>query len=299
MTLATRVQHIRFTATCLGIAFGLACAQPAAAQHATYALAWGAPVATTQPYGDNLNFDCSVSNSTYRLFLTVTPTEDITGLLAIDCRFGLLGEQPTSGGPNPVPRHPISPFWHFEEGGCNAGGLDIHVPTASIINGFHAVFPSNSLFWAYAADYGNLGHGAIAITVIQSQGQAVNLVKSKTYIVCELDFSMCARMVCDGCGDPFCLFADYVRLEQDQSSADAVATSSYYTGINTSCTITQAISEGTPRAAASTRPIAGMTQSAFAARLDPAFKSAPLSTLECDGVPAKRRSWGTLKLLYR
>ena len=97
-------------------------------------------------------------------------------------------------------------------------------------------------------------------------------------------------------------FANDNSASADSTGTDStvtVSTSAYYTGINETCQF-YATTGGSPMAAAaSTRPIAVMTQGAFTARLGPAFKNAPQSTQSCDQVPAKRQTWGTLKLLYR
>ena len=279
------------------LALAITLATPANAQQSIYGISWNLPAAPATGGETHATFDCAGGDVTHRLYLTITPTETITDLRAIDCVFDMLIDQPIGG---PDPRRALPPFWHFEEGGCNAGGLVIQVPTASATNRFTNVFPSNAnqLSWLYAPDYGGIGRGRVAVSLFHSQGLGVNLVSGRTYIVCEFDFSMCAGGICGGCGEPFCMHPYYVLLEHEVDSAYSQAGPFSSVLVNGGCFHRLVASGEAPPDRALVPKVAGLSPQQFGARFGPEFHAVPSGILACDVVPVTRRSWGTLKMLY-
>jgi hypothetical protein len=282
---------LRSFAVIVGAAFALSYATAALAQQSQYSLEWNTPTGTPGSSGDFAGLPCGSEGAATRLFVTITPTEDITDLLAIDLAFDLT---PMAAG---ALGSPIRPFWHFEEGGCNAGGLDVIIPSMTATGGMPTVFDASVAYsdWLYGPDYPAVGMGRVAALVIDHEGRGVNLAAGQTYVAFELDFGVCAAGPCEGCGDAFCGTPGYVRLGQE--SSDAIATPGVHgsTGFNAPCTVSLVRGSG----AAATAARASLTTDRWQSNLGPAFKPGPQRALVCGYLPVQHRTWGTLKMLYR
>jgi hypothetical protein len=148
----------------------------------------------------NQAFDCDNLGGPYNLVMNMQPPA-LTGFFAVD----LVLDLQTSGAA-------LSPFWHFEGGGCNELGLSISAARNTIPNtGCLATFTGStggsvsSLITAYAPGFGGANNARLLVTVARSASSPINLTAGSNYYLSHLNFALDnaieAGGPCDGCSD--------------------------------------------------------------------------------------------------
>jgi hypothetical protein len=215
----------------------------------------------------NRVFNCT-GNSTHNLILNFKIGQNLDGFVAFTAHIDILNQTPG----------PVSPFWHYESGGCNrpaspAGALlstglpaacDVDVFT-DIVNGDPGAATSG---FAYGPDLPAPGRGKFIASVANPGFAPIGAGENKFAI--QLQFNTRNRvggpggMNCAGCTDAVALVWNYMLLESANGDANYEVTSR----------------EGSDKG-----------------QLCATVNGASPST--CAATPVHNRTWGSLKALYR
>lgn len=224
---------------------------------------------------------CSQPDSAYRLFVTFStdePMSDFVGLTA-DLWFAYV--------PSPSPRPPLSPFWHFETGGCNAGAVQVSVVPPTGIAG--AASPWEPLAWSvttstlYAPHPTQPGAGIMLVEAVRLGPRALDA--GETYYGFMLELQTCSADACEGCDELMGVEISNLTLLRYGGGGVSLGASDRAVCFNFDG-VCPVIGARAPK------PEAGATLRASAL---------PIPRLDgpCGPTPTLERSWGALKIRYR
>lgn len=163
----------------------------------------------------NQVFNCN-ANATYVLNFQFKLPVSISGFMALTAQ---LDYQNSSG-------TPLTPFWHFETGGCamtpNNPGLEI----SSDLESAPGACPTLADPWAggsetavivnYAPDFARPGNARYLLTV--ARPTPIDLVAGDNYWAFRLIYRTNHRSQCAGCSDPGCVAWSYALMESSDAS---------------------------------------------------------------------------------
>ena len=186
------------------LAFG---ATPASAVGLT--LNWGGCIGAGTV--TNQEFDCVHGLGPYSLVMNMQPPA-LTGFFAVDLVLDLQTSQAA-----------LSPFWHFESGGCNEVGLTITANRSSIPNvGCLSTVTGttgagvSSLITAYAPGFGGASNARLLVTVARASSSPINLTAGSNYYLSHLIFALDLATEgggsCDGCSEGATIFWNSATL---------------------------------------------------------------------------------------
>jgi hypothetical protein len=139
----------------------------------------------------NQTFDCGNPSAEYGLVLEIRPPSR-SQFFAIDLDLEIIETTHAFG-------EAIDPFWHYENGGCNQGGLTISNDSSSLGAGAVGCLPtisgptgaeSTALITAYGVGYGGPNRARMLLTVARPFSSPISLVEGENYFVAQLLFSM-------------------------------------------------------------------------------------------------------------
>lgn len=214
----------------------------------------------------NKVFDCAVvSNRNYSLIFQFKSPVTVPNFVAATAQLDF----------GPVSASPLSPFWHFESGGCNAIGTSLlsAITPSCALGGYLTPWSGGVVTIAcYSPDHQQPGYGRFILVV--SRPNATEITAGDNYFGMELRFNNRNRSSCTGCNQQKLLSLEGIRLESNDGSpfVDLSGADKF-----THCV---AINNAPPSFCGKTIP-------------QPTF-SPP-----CGVTPAIQRTWGTLKMLYR
>lgn len=235
-------------------------------------------------WSDGLNLACSHPDSSYRLVATFATPEAVPEFEVLEARV-VLGYP--SGYP-PLPLPALSPFWHFEQGGCNEGWMvlgDTKPPGgADVVTLWGSGGQFVDAFLQYAPDTPIAGRGRFRVTMVRQTPASLEV--DRPYFAFTLDLVSCAASSCAGCGEAIGVeFADAFLYGADgQVVAVADLGGEGYVCANPGPYCSVVAADATPRDAEIS---------------DAAFLPVPKVDSMCDPTPARHRTWGELKVLYR
>jgi len=160
-------------------------------------LTWNA-FNTSASGADNVMFDCATLNGS-QLFANFQSAQAIPQFLAMDAVIDIR----TAGGTLP-------PFWHFESGGCNQGGLGLTDAKSATLcpnatngnlwgaNGNEAT----SAITAYDVGHGGSDRLRVLLTIARESMAPVALTAGQNYYAFELDLATDNASSCTGCTTP-------------------------------------------------------------------------------------------------
>jgi hypothetical protein len=185
---------------------------PGAAFAAGVDVSWNACVG--QPTAaQNKAFVCTgTQNQNYDLHFQYKTAQDIPNFVAITA-YADIG--PTGA--------PLSPFWHYENGGCNNAAIK----GCQILGSLPAVCPDHLDTWdggpsgtfaiaAYGADFQLPGRGHFIL--LGARGDAVPVTGGVNYWAFMLRFNNRNRTLCAGCAEQKVLVWQTGRLESNDGS---------------------------------------------------------------------------------
>jgi hypothetical protein len=258
---------------------------------------------------DALDFDCTNTKASYRLVATFTPREDVPDFGAMEAVISLSYLVPGF----PYPATPLQPFWHFERGGCNEGNIVLGNTMPADGGGIEnpwALSPALFVELSYAPDSPYQGVGRLLATIIRTSPHP--LTAGKEYFAFTLDVTMCGATSCPGCSDRnIGLSFDPAALRRVDGTLLSLLSSSdpgsepwvYLNNSSFGAQAPQSVGAGSDHAMAVIAAANGdgSTFVRSATHDGTKFIPVPPRTNEspCDEVPARQRTWGTLKLMYR
>jgi hypothetical protein len=160
-------------------------------------LSWGACNSPVPGTGD-LALDCGNPDAVATLFANFQVPMTYTGFFALDASLDVQ----TAGTTLPA-------FWHFENGGCNAGGLAVFdekpaavCPDASNGTPWGNGSPSDALITAYGAGFGGANRARLLITVARASSNPITLDGGRNYYAFHLALATSGAGGCPGCATP-------------------------------------------------------------------------------------------------
>lgn len=227
--------------------------------------------ATGSPKGEAVQqFVCDLPATDYTFVATFESDSDIPNVtsLQVPIRLGYFT-------PPHTPPQPLSPFWHFEFGGCNDIGMSVSVtkPSGLSATNLWAPFPANvrvNVF--YTPDSPVTGQGVLSLDLERSTSGTIQA--GVTYFAFAVTLHTCTSQVCAGCGEELGLLLGNLNLGDADVPAD-----------DQLICINQCVSFE-PNVAS--RPI------------DQAV-ALSVANVEggCETTPTVKQSWGQLKVVYR
>jgi hypothetical protein len=167
----------------------------------------------------NQTFACSgAANQTYNLIFQFKVPQDIDNFIGAAAYVDYLN----------VSGAPLSPFWHFEAGGCNNSGSikgiamfdDIQL-LPNCAAGFADPWDGDGSggfegIAAYGVDFHRPGNGYFILG--DARGQAIPLVAGRNYYAFHLAFNNRNRATCAGCSEPGIVRFSKLTLESNDGS---------------------------------------------------------------------------------
>jgi len=190
----------------------------------------------------------------------------------------------------PQPTPALSPFWHFEEGGCNQSGLwlSLAMPAddAGRENPWGLGGGQANAYLTYAPDFPQPGRGRLRISIVRSFPTVLDA--DQRYLAFRLVFNTCFAADCDGCGDPGLIYLDHVVLH----------------GANGDIFLDPWTPNDYPLACFNNNVYCGVTAAAGASAetlgLEGPFRPVTASPDDaCGPTPTRVSTWGAIKTLYR
>jgi hypothetical protein len=204
-------------------------------------------------------FDCDPSLGTlYSLIGSFQVMSSFDDLIAADASFDIVLDGQGA----------MSPFWHFETGGCNAGGVSASTVRPVDCGGYQTPWgASGSQAQAFVTGYkaGDTfaNYGRLLMTVARPADSPVTLAGAPArYFGWALQFTMDNSGTCAGCADPASIRINSLALYNNHANSGGYL-----------------IDRGGP----GSQPCASINNGGTA----------------CDPTAAKTKTWGQLKSLYR
>jgi hypothetical protein len=175
----------------------------------------GGPNAAT-----NRNITClGATNQTYLLAFQYKSPVNIPGFIGLSAFADLVVESPG----------PLSPFWHYETGGCNRPGISISdaLPASCAGLGFGDTWDGDGTggfegIAAYGADFLRPGMGRLILGV--ARADASPITASANMFAFHLTFNNVNRQTCFGCTQRVLIVWQVINLESDDGSPAVVLT---------------------------------------------------------------------------
>lgn len=216
--------------------------------------------------------DCAGGSSAYNLIGTFKVPQQMPQFFAMDISMDW---QQENGG------KALDPFWHFEAGGCNNGGLSFSAAQTGVIAGCPVGAGTKNGTWVspwtptggaaafagitgYGPDFaGQLGRGRMLITVTRASNNPFVLNPNINYYAFHIGIFSFGAFGCAGCDKKVAIVWNSATLFQNQPEPTVV--------------------------------IAGPTEktSQYCATVN----SASLTT--CAATPTRNTTWGQVKSIYR
>lgn len=166
---------------------------------------------------NNVNFDCN-ANGSYDLNFQFKSWMDIPSCYAATVYMDYQNDTGT----------PLTPFWHFEAGGCQNTPATKGVVLFDDVSNAPANCAAMADLWggdgtegyesfaAYGADFHRPGNGYFVLTDYRAAGRPV--VAGVNYWLFRLRFRTNNRAACPGCSDRGAFMWQRLALESDDSS---------------------------------------------------------------------------------
>jgi hypothetical protein len=204
-----------------------------------------------------VTFDCGNTSANYNLVGSFQVTNPLPNFITLGISMDVVLDNESS----------VAPFWHFESGGCNSGGIAADDNAPGSCTGFGTPWgpggvSSDALITAYQAGYSNPNYGRLLAAVARASDDPTNLAPAPSrYYGWTLQFFLDNAGTCAGCDLRASLRVNSLTLF-DQNGGSGYLISP---------------------AAAGSAPCAAVNDGGSL----------------CDPTPTKATSWGRLKSLYR
>jgi len=167
----------------------------------------------------NQDFQCK-SSATYRLYGSFQVPVELPTFHVMDVRLELATIRLGTA-------QPLSPFWHFEAGGCNASGLQLRVQRDMAGDGnVCTLFESPwgnpkkelefALITAYGPDYQRPGRGVLLMSIGRVRGQPYPLQANTHYFAFYLEWTTANASRCEGCEDQLLIVSSANLFSRDE-----------------------------------------------------------------------------------
>ena len=236
-------------------------------------LSWNAPYGM-DGWSQSGQAACTL-DETHRMYVTLTPAADVP-LEGMRLRFAMRQGDPGFGCvPPPPPPPPLSPFWQFEEGGCNDQGLFVDLaPQPNGLPSPWGGFSVRQMLVTFAPDTPDPGFALLDVDIERTT--ATTLLAGTTYQLMTLLVRSCAAQACEGCSDEFVTGLQSIETPSMRFTDDGAGLTVVYWHEFSIC---------------------GPTLPSVSARVG----ARPAGSAQgCDvPTPTRSRTWGALKVVYR
>jgi hypothetical protein len=236
----------------------------------------------------DVDLPCEQRDYVQRIYLTFMPTINIPRFheAEIFLHFPSVGNVLFCD-PNAPPPPPLGPFWLFhDESSCNFGGIGIEIDWPASQYGIDNPWAGRAFNTIVASGMG--ANGVELVDAYVHSSAPIELQPGHKYYAMTLTLPMCRADVCLGCGQGIELWGDHIYVA-------GVTAGDVYEFMSLQRTVTFNVS-----ICAVTPPDAPRAKADFGALPRSQLRAMPTEPITtCDAVPARRSTWGSLKLLYR
>jgi hypothetical protein len=163
---------------------------------------------------DRRTFSCSGTvQEEYSLMLQFKTAQDIPNFVAAVAYVDL----------QLADHQPLSPFWRFENGGCNRSGFAVHDALPASCDEVCVLDPwggdgseGDEQFAAYGVDFRRPGNGYFVLADVRTM--PIRLHATKNYFAMEMRFDTRNRATCAGCDEGGVLAFQKLELESNDGS---------------------------------------------------------------------------------